>query len=82
MDGRMIGMIPVAGILAEVEHVFWIDETSINWFHFYLDADKEEMRKRREEKKFERQKEMEAKRNARQGKGGALKLGARKLGQD
>ena len=47
--------------------------------------EKDEARKRREEKRNQRQKEIEAKRNARQGGasgGGALKLGARKMAHD
>ena len=51
-------------------------------------SDKDEARKKREEKRIQRQKEIEAKRNARQGtsssssSGGPLKLGGKKLGID
>ena len=45
-------------------------------------SDKDESRKKREEKRIQRQKEIEAKRNARQGAstgGGSLKLGGKKI---
>ncbi len=50
---------------------------------FFLGNDKEEAQRRREEKRLQRQKEIEAKRNLRQGgrQGGPLKLGAKKMGQ-
>jgi len=44
-------------------------------------VDKDEARKKREEKRNQRQKELEAKRSSRQG-GGSLKLGAKKLASD
>ena len=43
--------------------------------------EKDEARRKREEKRNQRQKELEAKRSARQG-GGPLKLGAKKLATD
>ena len=39
-------------------------------------------KKKREEKKLQRQKELEEKRAARQAGGGAMKLGAKKMGKD
>ena len=49
---------------------------------FYFAAmEKDEARRQREEKRNQRQKELEAKRNARQG-GGPLRLGAKKLAND
>lgn len=50
---------------------------------FFLEKD--EARKKREEKRVMRQKEIEAKRSARQGgvgSGGSMKLGGKKLGSD
>ena len=47
----------------------------------FLAVDKDEARKKREEKRNQRQKELEAKRSSRQG-GGSLKLGAKKLASD
>jgi len=49
----------------------------------FLGTDKDEAQRRREEKRLQRQKEIEAKRNLRQGgsQGGPLKLGAKKMGQ-
>ena len=48
--------------------------------NFFSATDKDEAQRKREEKRLQRQKEIEAKRNSRQGSGGPLKLGAKKMG--
>lgn len=82
MIGVLTGTLKIGLLMAQVNRIF-VTLCDLTIDVLFLGTDKDEAQRRREEKRLQRQKEIEAKRNLRQGgsQGGPLKLGAKKMGQ-